>query len=352
MRIVLSFSLSWICLSLISLTALAANQDLPELDGQKIVAMVNDDPITLEELNRAIAASHEARSRDAKAGRMDYSKNINRLINTRLILLEAQNMGLNELPEIKSAVGAYARQLRMEMLIEQHVADIRVDEKEVEKIYHAAVREWKIKSARIKKESDARKIETLLNDGQDFDKIVSKAIEWGTAEADKNGQYFRTQDLALPVAQIISTMKIGEVSPVLSIGKKGFIVFKLEDSRIPEKENPKLRRSARIQTLNNKRVAAARAYYTDLKKRYVKIDQELFDSLDYESETPGLEKLLQDERVVAEIEGEKPITVGEFSKTLKQQFFHGVNLAIEGKKINARKPEVLEDMLQKRVLNA
>ena len=101
---------------LIGLPVLAANQELPEIDGQKIVAMVNDDPITLEELNRAIAASHEARSRDAKAGRMDHSKIINRLITTRLILLEAQNMGLNELPEIKSAGGAYSIELRSELI--------------------------------------------------------------------------------------------------------------------------------------------------------------------------------------------------------------------------------------------
>ena len=162
MRIFLNFLL--IILLMMGSAVLAANIELPEVDGQKVVAMVNDDPITLEELNRAIAASHEKKPRESSAGRVDYSNIIKRLINTRLILLEAQNMGLNELPEIKSTVNAYSRQLMMEMLIENHVADIQVQEEEVEKVYHAAVREWKIKSARIKKESDARKIESQLKD--------------------------------------------------------------------------------------------------------------------------------------------------------------------------------------------
>lgn len=328
----------------------AANYDLPEIGGKKVVAMVNDDPITLEELNRAIAASHQKKSGEARAGRVDYSQIINRLINTRLILLEAQNMGLDELPEIESTVNAYARQLMMEILIERHVADIQVRDEEADKVYRAAVREWKIKSARIKKEADAKKIESQLKDGRDFDEVVSKATEWGIVEADEEGAFFKNEDLALPVAQIISTMSIGEVSPVLSIGKKGFIIFKLEDTRIPEQENPKLRRSVRLLALNNKRVAAAKAYYRDLKKRYVKINERLFDALDYESKAPGLEKLLQDERVVADIKGEKSITVAEFSRALKQKFYHGVNRAIESKKINARKYEVLEDLLQKRVL--
>jgi len=329
---------------------LTADPKLPEIDGQKIVAFVNEEPITLAELNRAIAASHKKKAGDARAGRVDYSKIINRLINTRLILLEAQNMGLNELPEITSAVDSYARQLMMEILIERHVADIRVNDEEAQRVYRAAVREWKIKSARIKSEADAKKMESQLKDGRDFDEIMSKASKWGIVEADQGGEYFKNEDLALPVAQIISTMSIGEVSPVLSIGKKGFIIFKLEGMRIPEREDPKLRRSSRLLALNNKKVAAAKAYYSDIKKRYVKIYQERFDALDYESKTPGLDKLLQDQRVIAEIKEEKPITVGEFSLALKQTFYHGVDMAIENKKINASKYDVLENMLQKRVL--
>jgi len=42
--------------------------------------------------------------------------------------------------------------------------------------------------------------------------------------------------------------------------------------------------------------------------------------------------------------------VGEFSQALKQKFFHGVTRAIESKRINTKKNEVLEDMLQKRIL--
>ena len=43
----------------------------------------------------------------------------------------------------------------------------------------------------------------------------------------------------------------------------------------------------------------------------------------------GFEVLLKDKRVVAEIKGEKPITVGELTDYLKQQIYHGVGMAIE-----------------------
>ncbi len=335
---------------LIGSASAAANEKLPEIDGKKIVATVNEDPITLEELNRATAFSHDTRSREVKAGRVDFSKIMNRLINTKLIVLEARNMGIDELPEIKEQMDVYSQQLLVEMLLEDYVKDIRVEDEEVDQLYQSLVREWKIKSVIIKKEEDAKKIESQLKAGQDFDDIVSRAAEWGIADGDSKGKFIKNQDLTAPVARIVADMSIGSISPVLSIGKKGFIIFKLEDMRIPADEDPHARANARRQALNNKKVKAATDYFDDLKKRYVKLDQALLDTLDYESKMPGLDALLKDERVLAEIKGEKPITVGEFSRALKGQFYHGIQRAIDTKVINQRKYELLDDMIQKRLL--
>ena len=41
---------------------LAADEKLPVIEGKEAVATVNDDPISLEELNRAIAAAHTNRT--------------------------------------------------------------------------------------------------------------------------------------------------------------------------------------------------------------------------------------------------------------------------------------------------
>ena len=105
----------------------ASDEKLPVIDGKKAVATVNEDPISLEELNKAIAASHTLRPRGEKAGRIDYSAVMDRLINTRLILLEARNMGLDELPEINDAVGKYSREALMELLLKFYVEDIKAE---------------------------------------------------------------------------------------------------------------------------------------------------------------------------------------------------------------------------------
>ena len=328
----------------------ASDQKLPVIDGKKAVATVNGEPISLEEFYRAIADSHAGRPRGEKAGRIDFSDIMQRLINTRLIVLEAKNMGLNELPEIKDALDIYAKQALRELLLEDYVKDIAPDDDDVEQRYKSMVREWKLKSLRLTKEEDARQIEAQLKAGKDFEEVLQKAVEWGIGEADSQGQYVKTKDLTLPVAQRVSQMEVGSISPVLSIGKKGFVVFKLEGIRYPVDEDQQARQIAWRQALNHKRVEAARQYIGDLKKKYVKLDQTLFDQLDFESEKPGFEKLSNDKRVLAWIKGEKPITVSEFTAAIEAKFYHGVKLAAENKKINSQKIEILDSMLEKRLL--
>jgi len=328
----------------------ASDEELPVIDGKKAVATVNEEPISLEELNKAIAASHTNRPMGESAGRIDYSAIMDRLINTRLILLEARNMGLDELPELKDTVAKYSRETLRELLLILHVKDIKADEEDIERRYKASIKEWKFKSIRFKKQKDAKEVESQLKAGGDFDEVVKKAVEWGIAEADVDGVYLKTKDLAIPVAEMVSKMKVGSVSPVLSIGKKGFIIFKLEDIRYPEKADPAARQQAQRQALDQKRVEATRNYYSELKQRYAMVDEPLLDELDFESKESGFDKLLQDKRVLVEIKGENPITVGDFSQDVKDEFYHGIELAIEAKRINKRKAAILEARLQKKLL--
>jgi parvulin-like peptidyl-prolyl isomerase len=237
---------------------LASDEKLPIIDGKKTVATVNEEPISLEELNKAIATSHATRPRGEKAGRINYADIMDRLINTRLILLEARNMGLDELPEIEDQVAKFSREALIELLLIFYVKDIKADEEEVERLYKNIVKEWKLKSIRFKKEKDAKEVESQLKAGVDFDGVVNKAVEWGTAEADVDGVYLKTEDLAVPVAAMVSKMEVGSISPLLTIGKKGFIIFKLEDIRYPEEVDPAARQQARRQALDQKKVAAAR----------------------------------------------------------------------------------------------
>jgi parvulin-like peptidyl-prolyl isomerase len=349
-RFFLISKLMLICFLIVAAYGIATAQKLPVIDGKETVAIVNDEPITLEEFNRVVASSHTAMSEKKKAGKISYSAIMRRLINIRLILLEAKNMGLDELPEIKNLVDSYSRDMLMKLLMTRYLKDLKADKEEVESLYKEAVREWKLKSVFFEKEDGAKKFEEKIKAGKDFDELMKKAVEEGIAKGSTEGDYLKKKDLKLPVHQIVSKMKVGSVSPVARVGKKGFIIFKLEGIRHPEDEDSKVREMAEREALKRERARAAKEYYSDLKQRYVKIDEKLLDSLDYESKEPGFENLLKDERIVAAITGEKPITVGKLTTAINKNFYHGIKGAIESKRVNTIKRQVLEELLQKRVL--
>jgi parvulin-like peptidyl-prolyl isomerase len=325
----------------------ASEQNLPMVQGQKIVATVNDEPITLEEFNQELASLHAGVTEEKKVGKTKESELLRRLINMRLIVQEARRIGLDELPEVKNMVDVYSRVTLRELLIERHLKDVRPDEKDVERLYKELTKEWKIKSVIFEKEDASKKMEEEIKAGGDFDEVAKRVVADGTAKGGEEGKYVKGKDLLPQIAQTVSKIEAGSISPIIQVGT-GFVILRVEDIRFPE--NPEAKKLAIKQALYLKKEKLFKEYNDTLIKKYAKVHKETLGGLDYESKEPGFQKLLEDKRVVAEIKGEKPITVGELTDDVRQQFFHGIERAIESKRLNERKIPVLEEMLHKRIL--
>jgi hypothetical protein len=325
----------------------ASGQDLPVIKGKKVVATVNDEPITLEEFNREIASLDQGMSGERRTEKEKKSELLKRLINARLLIQEARRMGLDELKELKERVNVFSRVALRDELIERRIKDLKPDEKEAEKLYRESIKEFKIKSILFEKEENAKLMEKPLKEGKAFDETLKKFLADKTGKGNEEGSYLKSKDLLPEIAVAISKMKIGSISPITRI-KSGFTIFKLEDIRFPE--DPEAREKARVEALRQKQKEAVIRYDKALRAKYTKINGPLLKSLDFESKEPGFDKLLKDKRAVAEIKGEKPITVGEFAEFMKQQLYHGVERAVEAKRLNRKKDKTLEEMLDKRVL--
>ncbi|SPQ00539.1 conserved exported hypothetical protein [Candidatus Sulfobium mesophilum] len=317
------------------------------------IAEVNDEVIRLGELSSALTSSHEGRKEGGKqAARMDFSAILQRLINVRLIVQEAREMGMDELPAVKEAVKDHGQTTMRELLIEDITKDVKVDEAEVEKLRREVSKEWKIKSVLFEKEDDAKKMEEAIKSGKDFDEIAAKAIEDKTAKSRGEGGYVKAKDLLPDIAKVIAGMEIGAVSPVIKVGSgnnEGFTIMKLEDIRYPE--DPEVTERARGAVLDVAKVAAVRNFKREAYKETVKINGKLLDSLDFEAKEPGIEKMLKDKRVIATVKGEDPVTVADLAKALSEKFFHGLEKAAETKQVNEKKRELLDRLLEKRLFD-
>lgn len=331
----------------IGTTGFVSEKDLPIMKGKKTVATVNNEPITLDEFNQELAMIHQGIGGDRKAEKEKISGLLKRLINTRLIIQEARRMGLDELKELKERGDVFARQTLRDELIERHVKNIKPDEKEVEMFYRESIKEWKIKSILFDKEEDAKAMEDALKGGKGFDETLKKSLSDKKGKGSEEGNYLKEKELLPEIAEVVSKVKIGSTSSVVKI-KTGFVIFKLEDVRFPE--DPKVKERVRMELLRQKQKEAFAKYEKALKAKSVKVNDSLLKSIDFESKEQGFEKLLKDKRAVAEIKGEKPITVGELAEYMKQQLYHGVERAVEAKRLNKRKEQILDEILQKRIL--
>jgi len=326
---------------------MTAGESLPRIEGKEAVATVNGEPITLDEFKRHVLSLHMETEGKEAVSRKESSGLLERMINLKLITQEGRNIGLDELPEVEKQGKAYESQTLRNMLFLHHVRDVKVSGNESEKIYRDMVKELNVESVLVKKEEDVKLLEKEIKAGGNFDELVKKMIEEGKAKGKEEASYVKPKDLLPLIAEIASKMKVGEVSPVIKVGKE-FTLFKLVGVRYPE--DPEARDEASREALRRKRIESWEKFGDQLKKKYVKVNNEILDGLDFEAKEPGFENLRKDGRVVAEVKGEKPVSVGQLAEAIQGKFYHDIRKAIESKKVNEKKAEILDEILLKKVM--
>lgn len=312
-------------------------------------ATVGDEIISVGQLSRALATMHEAprKGGDSPAGR-DFRPVLDRIVNARLLVAEAREMGIADLPEVKGAQTNFERVGAREMLQEHVIRDVRPDPKEVEAAYRKSVRELKVRSVLFAKQADAKAARDAVRKGGDFAALVKKAVADKKAKGDLEAQYVRVSSLLPHIADALGKLKQGEVSQPLKL-EKGYTVARVEGVRYPDGDRA-ARAEAEKASLFNQQKAALKKYYDGIVKRYATIDQKLLKGLDLQAKKPGLAALEKDQRIVARIKGAEPITVGELTKAVESTFYHGVERAVKEKKINKEILPTFDGLLSDRLV--
>ncbi len=325
----------------------APAQGLPLRNGRPAIALVNQDPIYLDEMARDLGPSDRARLQQARATAEDLAL-LDRLITIRLIAQEGATMGLDEVPEIQKQVEVTSREILREVLIERLTKDIVPDASAIEKLFKESVREWKTASLLFQDEAAAQRARKEIEGGATFADVAARAVAVKTARADADTAYHRKTDFLPQIAEGIAPLVAGQTSPVIRL-QAGFVVVRVTDIRYPE--NPGARAEARKQILSQQQVAFLKKHEQVMRRQFVVVNQGLLKSLNYESAQPGIDALLKDKRLVAEIKGGASVTVGDLTDYLRMQSFHGGDQVKQGKNMNAKKEDALDATIGRRLLN-
>jgi hypothetical protein len=99
------------------------------------VAVVDDEPITIRDLTRRVASIHEGRAAEPTQARKDYASLLDRVITTKLIVHEARNIGLDELPAVASQIEEVSIKLLFGNLMSPQLETVEADPVEVDELY-------------------------------------------------------------------------------------------------------------------------------------------------------------------------------------------------------------------------
>ena len=281
----------------------------------RTLALVNGYPITEEDMAYALEIEHR-REDLSKAGKIDLRKYLNRLIDERLLVEEAERMGIDKEPWIKEKVRAFVtRESVMQLYQDEIASKVTVTEEEAYDFYKKNYVIYKIGVIDVSSEEDAQKALKEIKEGKDFAEVVNKYSLFKSMN--KGGvKYTRLALHRSPeFERIVLSLKPGEISDINRINNRFYIVKLIEIIPAEEKNFEKKRESIMRTLKKEKEKALASEYLKRLKqKAEIKVDKELLAFIEKNSDK---EELMNDKRPLAEVNNDV-LTVSEFMKSLQE----------------------------------
>jgi parvulin-like peptidyl-prolyl isomerase len=316
------------------------------------VAVVGEETIPLRDLAAALEWGHVTRPRGAGAGDarpgMDFGPALDRLVATRLLAQEAREMGLDDDPDFRAQVEQF-RQARLRTAVQQVAAKgVKPDPAEVERLYREAVREWKVASVLLDKEEDAKALEAALRAGGKLEPLAKKIVAEKKGRGDGKAQYLSRKHMLPEILAAVKGAKQGAPVGPIKV-PAGWVVLRVDGTRHPANDAA-ARADARARSLARMEREAVRRFYLALVAKHAKVDEKLLGQLDLEAKgEEGYKALMADERPLATIRGERPVTVADVAREIAMKFFHGIASPIEQHRVNPFKDEAFEKILGSRL---
>ncbi len=298
-------------------------------DDAKVLARVDGDAITMDDLDYALTEMEAVRGESGSAD-IDPSEVLERLIQNRLLEQEGYRIGADRKPAVLNQYEDFIQHKSMMALLDSvsstvpELADAELDAmlgppSTMDRIAHILV-------------GDAMTAQALLDslyDGVPFEDLEVRHSADTTFAGEGGDLGWSGQGTLIPEFEnVIRPLAVGQVGgPVQT--NEGWHLLKLTDRRTERLGDSDKMRAAVYDAEMQKRVMAhAREYVASLKSKHgVKVDEELLKSLDYGSEDPAVQNELRDSDEILATIGKHPLTVGGLTFRIRFQYFHG----IEGK---------------------
>jgi len=338
-----------------SLAQASLAEDVPET---RILATIDEVTITQEEFNREISSLHrtmlEEGTDSVTAGRIDFPGVLQRLINLRLLALEARQIGLSEQPDFKRKMEKYREQQLKQKVLGNVVAEnpITTDDEEVQTLYHRLSRELKIYDLLFDNEADAKEAATDIAK-RGFVKVAEELKGAEHVQVSMDGGFLPLKELRGEVGITVIDMELDDVSPIFTTAG-GYMIFQLLEIQQVDDEGVLAEAFAIESQRHNVKVKTE--FLESLVEQYAQIDEQLLAAIDFSSSGPELAVLMADNRTLATLRVPgQPValfSVAALTEAMSDKYYHGLEQARETKALNDAKESVLHKRLMTQLLLA
>lgn len=322
--------------------------------AQAPVAMVNEEPITLQEFTSELAKMHGSMTDSDTPRSQSFNKLLERLISIKLVTQEALNIGFDQTPAFQKQVEEFELKTMVKQLLARQVANVHPDEAAIEELYKQMALEVKVRPYKFSEQADAETFLEEVQKGEDFKALADKLVAAGKAQGAGEPDFARLNDLIPNVAKAVFSMEVGQTSQVFK-AEKDFVVFRLEDRRIYE--DPQARLAAENLALKEAANRRQAEYLNELIDKYATFHEDNLTALDFKTivaENPDetrievFTRLSNDQRPLVTLTDGKEvvtITVAEVIGDLQSAMYHGSERKIDPNQLNNQKIAFIKDRL-------
>ena len=158
-------------------TAVHASDEVP------VLARVNGESITIDDLYRELEDYHRAvQDPQQTVQRPQLDNLLDRLINARLIVQEARNIGLDEQDAYLSLIDGYRGGALRRLVLDQQVGDVKPDPSKVKEIYELLVTRYRIRGVLMESKEEAERLHQRADVGEELEPLIAELVAEGQAK--------------------------------------------------------------------------------------------------------------------------------------------------------------------------
>jgi parvulin-like peptidyl-prolyl isomerase len=278
-------------------------------------AVVNNEAITREDIQYSLKIEHR-RQDLSSARKLDISQFVEKLIDDRLIVQEAYRMGINDDPGIQKAVQSFTtRESVMKLYNEEILKNISVTEEDINQYYKKNYEQFFLEIIEAKSEKESLLILEQLQAGEPF----SSLAEHYPSQFPRNdsGEIVFARRSKNPVLdQAVSSLNAGQHSEVIELNNRFYIVKLLRREEAPDRGLQEVQIKIKNILKKEKENKISNQYLEQLRKKAsIRINNDILFSLRHSKDKAEREKMLNDERILAEVNGDT-LTVGKFLSSI------------------------------------